>query len=121
VQYIEVKSSALESLHLFYITPRELEAAARFKSQYTVARVYGCPAASSRPELPAPGTAALAAGHLPQREPAQQLFIKPGQVTQMTHQQIAQLQGRTGRTRVLFLQDPIELMKMKLLKLALQL
>jgi hypothetical protein len=130
VQYIEVKSSALDSLHMFYITPRELEAAARFKSQYTVARVYGCPGASSRPEL-TPSTAELrdflqaggqlAAGQLPRREPAQQLFIKPGTVTQMTHQQIANLMGRSGRTRVLFLQDPIELMKMKLLKLALQL
>jgi hypothetical protein len=63
----------------------------------------------------------LAAGQLPRREPAQQLFIKPGTVTQMTHQQIANLMGRSGRTRVLFLQDPIELMKMKLLKLAMQL
>jgi hypothetical protein len=39
----------------------------------------------------------------------------------MSHVQLAHQQGRSGRTRVLFLQDPMELMKMKLLKLAMQL
>jgi hypothetical protein len=122
IQYIEVKSSVLDSLHMFYISPRELEAAARFKSQFTIARVYGCPGNSSRPaELPAPGTAALAAGRLPEREPAREILIQADSVRQMSHLQLAHQQGRSGHTRVLFMQDPMELMKMKLLKLALQL
>jgi hypothetical protein len=118
-QYIEVKSSAQEHLNTFYITPRELEAAAKYRSKYTIARVFGCPDAKCRPQVPANCRAALLAGQMPERiSPRQQKM--PCRASQLTHQQLRELQGRTGHTRLLFLQDPVELMKRKLVRLALE-
>jgi hypothetical protein len=125
-KYIEVKSSAQEQLHIFYITPRELEAAAKYKEHYTIARVFGCPEATCRPAVPTSGTAALVAGDLPERfspnlKKQPKLARLPQKVAQvLTHRQVSQLQGRTGHTRLLFMQDPIELLRRKVVRLALE-
>jgi hypothetical protein len=121
VQYIEVKSSATEDLLSFYISPNELKAASKFNSQYTIARVFGCPEPSCRPAAPAARSAALIAGQLPESVAPHNMAIAPGRLARMSQQQLADMKGRSGHTRVLFLQDPIELMKRKVVKLKMQL
>lgn len=125
LQYIEVKSSAQEQLHIFYITPRELDAAAKFRGQYSIVRVFGCPEAYCRPAVPVDCAAALLAGKLPGRPLSKKQLANEKQqgrlsARELARQQAAQQQGRMGHTRLLFLQDPVELMRRKLVKLALE-
>lgn len=125
LQYIEVKSSAQEQLHIFYITPRELDAAAKFRGQYSIVRVFGCPEAYCRPAVPADCAAALLAGKLPERPLSKKQLANEKQqgrlsARELARQQAAQQQGRMGHTRLLFLRDPVELMRRKLVKLALE-
>lgn len=116
VEYVEVKSSAQEQRHIFYISLRELESAVKYKENFTVVRVYGCPDTSY---WPAVGTAAATTSEAPALV-AGRLLERSAKQAQKGRKGAHVVDDRLGHTRLLFLKHPIELLKRQVVRLAME-
>lgn len=118
VEYVEVKATAQDQLQQFYISFRELETAAKYGRAFTVVRVFGCPVYCLRPQLVQAGVALvpgdLRVPHQGQQQPAKVKGWGKGRFQHVTPP------ARHQHTRLLFLQDPVQLLRRQLVRLLME-
>lgn len=124
VEFVEVKSTAQVESQQFYISLRELETAAKYGQAFTVVRVFGCPVYSLRPQQ-VKDKVALVPGTLrhtinpQQRQTAAAQGVESRRFKRSGRPASAP-NGRHQHTKLLFLQDPVQLLRRQVVKLLME-